>query len=115
MRIAIIGSRGYAHPEEVIDYVDSLDLSVIVVSGECKDGPDKIAEDRAKDRGMTFEGYPADWTKGKGAGFVRNGDIAKACDRLKAFWDGESNGTMDTIKKALKLKKPVSISVSMNK
>jgi len=49
-----------------------------------------------------------DWSKyGKSAGLIRNTDIIKSSDLIIAFWDGESKGTLDSINKSEKFKKPI--------
>lgn len=49
--------------------------------------------------------YPADWdTHGRAAGPIRNQemlDCEDGTDLVVAFWDGESKGTFDMIKRAL--------------
>jgi hypothetical protein len=48
---------------------------------------------------------PADWNRhGRGAGYIRNKEMAEIGDGLLAFWDEESCGTQDMIKQA-KIKK----------
>lgn len=39
--------------------------------------------------------------------FARNTRIAEASDAVIAFWDGRSRGTLDTMRKAARLGKPV--------
>jgi hypothetical protein len=54
--------------------------------------------------------FPADWdTHGKAAGFMRNQLIVDNCDKVTAFWDGKSKGTLDTITRAVKAGKTVVI------
>jgi hypothetical protein len=108
-RIAIVGSRTWQRPNKVRDFVDLLPRDTIVVSGGAR-GVDQIAEQRAKQRGLKVESFPADWkSHGKAAGFMRNSDIVKAADAVVAFWDGKSNGTADTVKKTQAANKPLII------
>lgn len=108
MKVAIVGSRGYARLNQVREYVHSLPKGTVVVSGGAL-GVDRMAEEAAKERGLDTLIYLPDWDKGKGAGFVRNSAIVKACDRMVAFWDGKSRGTLDSINKAKKAGKAVLI------
>ena len=40
--------------------------------------------------------FPADWEKhGRGAGFVRNKQMAEYATHLLAFWDGKSKGNRE--------------------
>lgn len=61
---------------------------------------------------MAYIEYPAKWKNPDGsinkrAGFERNSIIVDESDVLVAFWNGKSNGTMDTYQKAVKAGKPV--------
>ena len=67
------------------------------------------AEEEARACGMPTDIKPPD-VKRYGflvAVFVRNGEIAKACDSMTAFWDRMSTGTADAVERTLKLGKPV--------
>ena len=79
-----------------------------LVSGGCPKGGDRCAEKLAKDYGIPIVIYFPKWKKyGKGAGFVRNADIADNSDCLIACVSKDrTGGTEDTIKKFLK-KQPV--------
>lgn len=105
VKIAIVGSRSYANPSEVSDYVKSLPEGTIIVTGGA-DGVDSWAESAARTRGFEVIIYPADWRKyGRGAGHIRNRQIVETCDKLVAFWDEVSPGTRSSISIASKAKK----------
>lgn len=71
-----------------------------VVSGGAK-GPDSWAEAVAHELGIQCVVYPAEWKRyGRGAGHRRNALIAEHADECLVFWDGESRGTNDFIRKA---------------
>ena len=108
MRIAIVGSRDYGDMTRVIDFVRSLDKLDVVVSGGAR-GVDTVAARTAQLCGLTVVEYPADWSLGRHAGFVRNTQIVENCDRVVAFWDGVSHGTRDTIMRARKAGIPVEV------
>lgn len=99
MKVAIVGSQGYKHLQRVIDYVQSLPLDTIIVSGGAI-GPDQVAEHTAKQRGMPEPIiFLPEWAKyGKPAGPIRNKLIVQEADKLVAFWDQESKGTQSSIK-----------------
>jgi hypothetical protein len=124
VKVAIVGSRGFAKMDVVRAYVSGLPAGTIIVSGAGKQkrdsvprekwGVDEHAEDEALRCGLAVTSYPAKWkradgTINKGAGFARNGLIAAEADRVVAFWDGSSRGTKDTIDKARKAGKRVEI------
>ena len=116
VRIAVVGSRvitDYNLIKEIFLKVlkkQSISLTdVELVSGGAK-GVDSLAQQLAKEFGLTITIHYPNWQKyGKGAGFIRNGEIVKDADiviavRVKA---PNSKGTMDTVDKAKKLKKEV--------
>lgn len=99
-RIAIVGSREYKQLDQVREYVRSLPLDVIVISGGAR-GVDRAAETEARKRGLAVEVISADWDRlGKIAGFQRNQEIVDRADKVVAFWDGHSRGTADTMARA---------------
>lgn len=108
-KVAIVGSRKFPNRQQVIDYVASLPQDTVIVSGGAK-GVDTWAALAAKECGLDTLIFPAEWDKyGKSAGFRRNADIVNACDRLVAFWDGNSKGTAHSVGLAEKQGKPVEI------
>lgn len=44
---------------------------------------------------------------GRRAPLVRNSEIAGRCDKMIAFWDGESRGTLHAMNQAKRMGKPV--------
>jgi hypothetical protein len=126
-RIAVVGSRTYPVPARIFElfafddkaaalavgrkiveeFVEKLNpLTTILVSGGAT-GVDTWAADKAREMGMRVVEIRANWKKhGRGAGFKRNGEIVLASDDVACFWDGESRGAIDTVKKAAKQTKP---------
>ena len=78
-----------------------------IVSGGCPQGADAFAEWIAKVAQVPIKIYYAEWNRlGRGAGFARNGSIAKDADVLIAcVAEDRTGGTEDTIKKYQKLGK----------
>jgi hypothetical protein len=76
MRILVCGGRDYNDDEmvrKVLLQYFSKDLTII--QGEAR-GADYLAKMWAKNYGVEYESYPADWDKyGKRAGFIRNGQM----------------------------------------
>ena len=110
MKIAIVGSRDYPAMWRVEAFVKNLaaqDRSMpwrdlLVVSGGA-DGVDTIAIQTARSEGLNTRVYrPSKDLPPKYAPLARNLTIVKSCDKVVAFWDGSSKGTLDTIKKAVK-------------
>lgn len=99
-RVIIAGGRtfnDYSLLKRYADYyLSKVTKDIIVLSG-CAKGADRLGEKYAKERGHKIDYYPADWSLGKKAGFLRNRDMALNAQALIAFWDGESSGTAHMI------------------
>ena len=110
-RIAIVGSRNYNNRSEIYKYLDSkLDRIGHLVSGGCPTGADNIAQQYAKDRGLSITIHYPNWERDKkGAGFIRNRRIVEDCDILIAWQANNSKGTQNSIDLAKKLGKKVII------
>jgi len=110
MRVAVIGGRDFKDKDYMFFVLDKYNEKhgiSHIVSGGAK-GADSLAESYAKNRYIPYTVYPANWRKhGKGAGFIRNSQIANDCDALLAFPTKNSVGTYDTVDKAKKAGKKV--------
>lgn len=91
--------------QSVRDYIDTLDHDDVVVSGDAR-GVDRVAFGQARYIGLEARAFPADWSKGLGAGYARNAEMIKTVDRVVAFWDERSRGTKHAMDYALKIGKP---------
>lgn len=70
-------------------------------------GADMLGYRLAKEFKLPLKKFPADWSMGKRAGYVRNEQMAKYAQEhgngvLFAFWDGKSKGTKWMIELAKK-------------
>ena len=113
MKIAIVGSRDFPNLDKVISKVQYLKElyqdDLVIISGGAR-GVDLTAQKEAERLGIKTEIFPADWDKhGKAAGMIRNHDIVKACDKVYAFWDGSSRGTLNTMNIARRQNKEVTV------
>ena len=71
-----------------------------IVSGGAE-GVDSIAEYWAYIHWVPCRVFKPDWKAyGKRAGAIRNKQIVDYCDKLLAFWDGKSKGTLISIEMA---------------
>lgn len=105
--VAIVGSRKFPNLELVRKFVAGLPLDVTIVSGGAS-GVDSVAVEAAKERGMEIIECHADWDGlGRKAGPIRNHQIVMAADRVIAFWDGVSRGTLNSVRIAHDIDKPV--------
>jgi len=65
--------------------------------------------DEAKEKGFKIEKYPAQWSKYRRAGLIRNREMAEVADYIICFWDGKSRGTKSIIDIANNMSKPISV------
>ena len=111
MIIGIVGSRRRCS-ENDFRLVEEEFLKVykegdIICSGLCPPGADRFAVILSQKYHTGTLWFPPDWARyGRGAGIMRNTDIAKNSDILIACTaDDRTGGTEDTIRKYLKLGK----------
>jgi hypothetical protein len=99
MKVIIAGSRGFSDFSLLFSKCEEIlenQIDIEIVSGTAK-GADKLGEHYASLKGYSVARFPADWSKGRSAGFIRNAEMANYSDCLIAFWDGESKGTKHMI------------------
>lgn len=112
-RVAIIGSRNYPEKSKkiVTDYVRTLPKESVIVSGGAR-GVDRWAVEAAVINGIRYcEHIPNKYNQygdylGHHVLFSRNTEVLRDGTEFVAFWDGESSGTHDGIKKAEKMGLP---------
>lgn len=98
LRTIIAGSRTCTKPKFLVEAVKECGFEIGVVISGTANGADKLGETWAKRKGLPVEKFPADWVKnGKGAGYVRNAEMAGKAEALIALWDGVSPGTKSMI------------------
>lgn len=98
-RVIVAGSRDFTDYDLLkskLDFLLKNRNNIIIVSGTAK-GADKLGEQYAKERGYKIAEYPADWSLGKKAGYLRNKQMAENADAAVIFWDGESPGSKHMI------------------
>lgn len=122
IKLAVVGTRTYTDKKRVyfeLDEFRKIRKVIEIVSGIASDdyktkGVDSFARDYAKEKGIPYKGFPADWKDmappcirktglygdyNAMAGPNRNTKIADYSDEAMAFWDEVSTGTHDVIKK----------------
>jgi hypothetical protein len=115
MKLAVIGSRSFDKIELLNTKIEELDLVITeIISGGAK-GADLLAEKWAINNQIKLTIIKPNWRLyGKGAGIKRNEKIINDCDYCIAFWDGESKGTLSSIKFCEKYSKPHKIVLTKN-
>ena len=99
MKIAVIGSRNL-RIENIGEYIPS-DCNEIVSGGAV--GIDRCAAEYAVEKSIKLTEFLPIYEKyGRGAPIVRNRQIVDYADKILAFWDGKSRGTLSVIKYAEK-------------
>lgn len=114
MRILVCGTRNFTSKEAILRVLNQVDKGSLVIAGEAR-GADTIAKILAKDLGLEYLGFPADWNRyGRGAGTIRNQQMLDEGrpNVIYAFYmDQEdrrnSKGTKDMVRRAQKAKLPV--------
>ena len=105
MKIAIVGSRNVT----VSDIGKYISKAQKIVSGGAV-GVDRCAAEYAKENGIKLtELVPQYEQYGRAAPIVRNKEIVDYSDKIIAFWNGKSKGTLSVIKYAQKTGKPCEI------
>jgi hypothetical protein len=108
LKVVIAGSRSVEDPQLVYQAIESSGFVVReVVSGGAY-GVDALGEVWAREQEVPVRVFKPDWGRyGRGAGPVRNREMADYADALVAVWDGESKGTADMIRQMEERGKPV--------
>ena len=105
MKVAVVGSRNICEAD-IERYVVGADE---IVSGGAK-GIDSLAEKYAKEKGIRLTVFLPEYEcYGRVAPIVRNKKIVDYADKVIAFWDGNSKGTLSVMKYAEKTAKPCEV------
>ena len=108
IRVIIAGSRYGIWPFAVKLAINESEFKIDEVVSGTAIGVDQLGEQWAKEHGVPVARFPANWDSfGKGAGYIRNKQMADYADALIAIWDGKSRGTEHMIKTMEALGKPV--------
>ena len=122
LAVAIVGCRKYSNYQEFTlpckglpqqKYLSKFikingSISTIISGGAS--GADSLAEKFANENKIKLVVYKANWQKyGRSAGPIRNTLIVKDCDVLIAFPSKSSRWAWDSVKKAKKARKNVTI------
>lgn len=101
MKVAVIGSRSIL-TADLGSYISDGDE---IVSGGAV-GIDSCAAEYAKKNGLKLTEFLPQYERyGRAAPIVRNKEIVDYADKVLAFWDGKSKGTLSVIKYAEKVAK----------
>ena len=105
MKVAVVGSRNILITD-IGAYISEDDE---IVSGGAV-GVNSCATEYAKRKGLKLTVFLPQYERyGRAAPIVRNKKIVDYADKIIAFWDGKSKGTLSVIKYAEKTGKPCEI------
>ena len=106
MKLAIVGSR-CINNIDIGTYITEIPTEII--SGGAK-GVDTLASQYAIKNNIKLTEFFPDYKRfGIAAPVIRNSQIVESCDKLIAFWDGKSRGTLSSINLAKKLGKELQV------
>jgi SLOG family YspA-like protein len=106
MRILVCGSRSWLDMNAILEqlklHTAGVSASEVELIHGNAAGADVLGAAAGAVLGFKIYSYPADWRKyGRAAGLIRNKQMLEAKpDLVLAFWDGESRGTRDMIRRA---------------
>jgi hypothetical protein len=106
MRLIVAGGRNFNDYELLrskLDFFLKQTNDTEIVSGKAK-GADSLGERYANEHSLPVKDFPANWSLGKSAGYIRNEEMAKYATHCVCFWDGISKGTKHMIDLAKKYK-----------
>lgn len=107
-RIIVAGGRDFDDYEylckELDGILDQIDGDKEIVSGTAK-GADSLGTRYGKEHGIPVKEFKPNWRQyGRAAGIIRNQEMldyaSEETPLVVAFWDGQSKGTHDMIRKA---------------
>jgi len=128
VKTIIAGSRTVLLYEEIVKAVNQSGFTITQVVCGCAEGVDRLGFRWARESGIPVQFFPAwshqhEWAMsnardgefvtphfghlGKGAGFVRNGQMALYAEPLILIWDGQSGGSADMLRRATTLERKV--------
>lgn len=103
MKTIIAGSRNISSFASIEQAIAESGFDISLVISGCARGVDQLAEKWAEMNNIPVCKFPPDWKQFKrGAGPVRNRQMAEFADACIVLWDGKSLGTKNMINLAKK-------------
>lgn len=100
-KIGVVGSRSITDAQKVFEYLNQYQYEDVMIITGGAIGVDSFAEFWARSNKKSHTVFYPNYKKyGKVAPLKRNDLIVGESQKLIAFWDGKSRGTMDSVTKA---------------
>ncbi len=95
MKVIIAGSRDVTDYTTLLMAIAKSGFNITGVISGTANGADKLGEQYARNNDIPIDQYPADWSLGKSAGYIRNEEMAdcSGAEGLIALWKDKSRGT----------------------
>ena len=97
MNLIVAGGRDFTNYKLLKEKLDFLlsntDKEEVTILCGMARGADLLGKRYADENNIDVWEYPADWTKGKQAGYLRNSQMAEDGTHLVAFWNGTVKGS----------------------
>ena len=104
MRLIVAGGRwfnDYDLMKSKLDFFLKDTTEPIEIVSSKAQGADTLGERYARENGYPIKEFYAQWGKyNRGAGPIRNGEMARYATHCVVFWDGESTGSGNMIEQA---------------
>jgi hypothetical protein len=101
MKVIIAGSRSCNDYNLVRKAIKDSGFDITEIVSGCAPGIDTVGMDIANEYHIPVKRFPANWNRyGKGAGLIRNIEMAEYADALVALPGPNSVGTIDMIAQA---------------
>lgn len=104
MKVIIAGGRDFECEEYFLECMETVEWEISeIVCGKAA-GADTMGMLYGEIESINVSMFPADWARnGRGAGHIRNKEMAEHADALILFWDGKSKGSENMLNIASKL------------
>lgn len=110
MKLGVVGSRLWLDKNKVFNELKTIKEPIKMIISGGAEGVDSIANEYAKLYGLIMVIFYPNWKSiGKSAGYARNIKIINASDKVIAFHNGTSKGTLHSIQLAMKQHKLLKI------
>lgn len=97
MNLIVAGGRDFTNYKLLKEKLDFLlsntDKEEVTILCGMARGADLLGKRYADENNIDVWEYPADWSKGKQAGYLRNSQMADDATHLVAFWKGTVKGS----------------------